>query len=227
VPTLSLRPERWTQTPPVLGDRTFARATTRLEPPGERSSAEAPGAARRSSEFAAGRLCAAEALLDAGSRELTVGVGVNRTPNWPAGFVGSITHTRSLAWAAVGRAADFRSLGIDSEPVFDDTAMREAVPVALDAGEQRFVQGEGGPTVASVIFSAKESLYKCLNPCVGVFFDFDDARVEWIEVDGRARGSLVLRLQRDLADGFHVGMRFNARYAIASGHVHTAVELRR
>jgi enterobactin synthetase component D len=211
----------------VLGDRIFARATTTLDPPADRSSIGGSGAARRSTEFAAGRLCAAQALRDAGAREWTVGVGVNRAPSWPAGFVGSITHAGSLAWAAVAQEADLRSLGVDSELVFDDTAMREAVPVALDAREQRLAQGELGPTVASLIFSAKESLYKCLNPCVGVFFDFDDARIDRIDVDGPAQGSLLIRLARDLAGGFPLGMRFRARYAIADGYVHTAVELGR
>jgi enterobactin synthetase component D len=107
----------------------------------------------------------------------------------------------------------------------DDEALSEALPLALDAGERARVQGERRRELGTLAFSAKESLYKCLYPCSGVFFDFSDAELEWIRVDDDAQGAFGLRLRRTLSDGFPNGMRLSGRYAIELGHVHTAVEL--
>ena len=54
---------------------------------------------KRKAEFLAGRYCARAALaqLD-GSLAVNIGIGANREPLWPPGFVGSITHP----WLRVG-----------------------------------------------------------------------------------------------------------------------------
>ncbi len=203
-----------------------ARATADLQSPDNRADAS-NGRARREREFAAGRRCAARALLDAGAQDLTVGVSPDRSPRWPRGFVGSITHSGSFAWAAVARDTALRSLGIDSEPIFDEAALREAAPVALDAGEWRLAGRSDPATHATLVFSAKEALYKCLNPCTGVFFEFADVQFESIAVDGANEGTFVLCLRGDLAAGFPRGSRFTGRYVVQHGHLHTAVELHR
>jgi 4'-phosphopantetheinyl transferase EntD len=219
-------PEAWVEPPAVLRGPVHARATAELLSPGDPAGAS-NGPARREREFAAGRRCAARALLDAGARDLTVGVSPDRSPRWPAGFVGSITHSGSFAWAAVARDTDLRSLGIDSEPIFDEGALREAAPVVLDASEWRLAGGSDPATHATLVFSAKESLYKCLNPCTGVFFEFADVQFESLERGGPNEGIFVLCLRGDLAAGFPRGTRFLGRYITQRGHLHTAVELHR
>jgi enterobactin synthetase component D len=221
----SPHPGVWVEPPTVLRGPVHARATADLQLSSD-PAALSDGRARREREFAAGRRCAARALLDAGAREFTVGVSPDRSPRWPAGFVGSITHSESFAWAAVARDTDLRSLGIDSEPIFDEGALREAAPIALDASEWRLAGHVDPATHATLVFSAKESLYKCLNPCTGVFFEFADVRFE--SVDGGANeGTFVLSLRNDLAAGFPRGSRFVGRYSRERGHLHTAVELHR
>jgi enterobactin synthetase component D len=211
-------PEGWIAQPIVLDGPVRGCALADLSAP--------VGTTKRAREFAAGRLCAARALRQAGSSQETVGVGFDRKPVWPEGFVGSITHTTSVAWAAVAPTTHLRSLGIDSEIVFDDSALREAAPLVIDEDERRLVDGDKAAEQATLIFSAKESLFKCLNPCVGVFFEFSDAKLEWIAYDDPNHGTFALRLLRDLAPDFPRGRRFVGRHAVARGHVHTAVELR-
>jgi enterobactin synthetase component D len=207
----------WIEEPLFLGGHVRGCATNDLRDP--------VGGTTRAREFAAGRRCAARALREAGAPRTEVGVGLERRPIWPSGFVGSITHTATLAWAAVAAAAHVRSLGIDSEPIFDDAALRDAVPLVLDDEERRLVRGDDGPERATLIFSAKESLFKCLNPCVGVFFEFGDAKLEWIAYDDRNRGTFALRLLRDLTLEFPRGRQLLGLHAIARGHVHTAVQV--
>jgi enterobactin synthetase component D len=214
----------WTRPPSIVGPWVRARATQHacVAIGGQ---AAAHGTEKRRREFAVGRECATQALIDAGAREVTVGVGCDRAPLWPSGFVGSITHSNTFAWAAVAKSTDLRSIGVDSEPLFDDDALSEALPLALDEAERARLTGECFRELGTVAFSAKESLYKCLNPCSGVFFDFADALLEWIATDGDGGGTFGLRLRRNLGDVFPGGMRISGRYAVGTGHVHTAIEL--
>jgi enterobactin synthetase component D len=172
-------------------------------------------------EHLAGRFCAAEALRDAHAAEIGVGVGADGAPCWPAGFVGSITHTASFACAAVARAGRLRSLGIDSEPLLTQDALREITPLLLVDGEEAWLRGDDRLAMATLVFSAKESLYKCLRPLAGVFFELTDARVEGPDGPG---GRWRIRLLRDLP-GFPRGLALSGRHHVAGGMVHTAVEL--
>lgn len=136
-------------------------------------SAAASMSGKRRREFAAGRHCAREALAQLGHEAVPVPVGPGRAPVWPPGIIGSISHTDDIAIAAVGRASDLCSLGIDVEsadPLERDLlklVCREEELAALTANN---LQPEVG---AKLIFSAKESVYKCLWPLTGMFLEFD------------------------------------------------------
>ena len=75
--------------------------------------------ARRMQEFASGRTYAKRALALLGVTDANLPIGSDRSPIWPCGFVGSITHVPG--WvdthiaAAVGRTEDFYGIGIDVE----------------------------------------------------------------------------------------------------------------
>jgi enterobactin synthetase component D len=233
-PTAPLPPARashpttaggWFPPPPIFGPHVIARATADLAPPrgpfqfGRRS--QSP---KRIGEFVAGRRCAARALRDAGSPSLTVGVGPDREPQWPSGFTGSITHSPSRACAAVAPLRCLRSLGVDFEPLFDEAAMSDAIlarGITLTDRERTRMGSSPPVELATLVFSAKECLYKCLYPLVRVFFEFTDAEVEWIAPSGEFQ----VRLLRDLGSGFMRNSEFQGRYAVAEGHVHTALEL--
>jgi enterobactin synthetase component D len=135
--------------------------------------------------------------------------------------VGSITHTRSFASAAVAPASVLRGIGIDSEELLDESTFEEVAPLVIDEGEARLLQGERRLQRATLLFSAKESLYKCLAPIAGVFFEFADARVEEIDDD---HGAWRVRLLTDLP-GFARGSVYEGRFAVGPDVVHTALEL--
>jgi 4'-phosphopantetheinyl transferase EntD len=176
-------------------------------------------------EHAAGRRCAGQALRDAGSSDVHVGVAPDRRPIWPRGFVGSIAHSRSVACAAVARCTQRRSLGIDAEPFFDMRAMKDAVPQILSQDEWRSMPRVGSTTFATIVFSAKESLFKCLYPIAREFFDFQDALVERVEPHCEVAGRFLIRLRRPLGREFGPDQVFQGRYALLGGHVHTGVEI--
>jgi 4'-phosphopantetheinyl transferase EntD len=86
--------------------------------PRELASVGAISADRRL-ELQNGRTCAKHALAKFKVHDIDLPQGNDRLPVWPAGFIGSITHTRKnsegYCAAAVARSEEFLALGIDAE----------------------------------------------------------------------------------------------------------------
>lgn len=183
-------------------------------------------AQRRLATFAAGRYCGTCAAEDVtGLRAFELPIGESGAPVWPVGLTGSISHTDSLAIAAVARGAGVAGIGIDYEPVVSHEVADEIEKLVFaDRREAQVGRGlEFGmswPQLATLTFSAKESLYKALRPLVGRFFEFHDARL--IEL---TPAHATLRLEVDLGGPFRAGRSFAVRYSLADGCVATAVAI--
>jgi enterobactin synthetase component D len=75
----------------------------------------------------------------------------------------------------------------------------------------------------TLLFSAKESVFKCLYPTVQRFFGFFDARIEGATDAGARRGDFTATLQTTLAEGLPVGTRLHGRFVIDVHCMHTGV----
>lgn len=180
---------------------------------------------KRHIEYLAGRWCAREAMKVRHGHHAHrhIETGEEREPLWPDGVVGSITHTQGFASAAVAHAGELRALGIDSEERFTLDRARRLDGHLAHPGEVARLTREGAldeADAATVVFSAKESVFKCLHPSVRRYFGFHAARV----VDA-AGGVLVIRLTEGLTAEFAEGHELRGRYAVTETHVHTAVSL--
>ena len=143
---------------------------------------------KRKNEFSAGRQCARAALGRLGINEFALLAGASREPLWPPGIVGSITHSNDFCAAAVGPHSLFEGVGIDVEPaqaLATDLARR----VASDVECARLTRFEPN-FVALLVFSAKESFYKCQFYRSRRFLDFPEVEV-LLEPDGRFSVSLL------------------------------------
>ncbi len=181
---------------------------------------------RRRMEFLAGRFCAMEALrhLDPERPAPRIGRDERGAPIWPSGIVGSITHTDGYVSAAVGRAEHAISLGIDSERV---VSLERARNVSLHVcWPSELMQGRhaGLDRLESVtlVFSAKEAIFKCLFPLTGTMFYYHDVRMEFI--DG-SRRVFRARLVKTLSSEFRAGTMLEGRFTIEDSLVHTGVWL--
>ena len=74
----------------------------------------------------------------------------------------------------------------------------------------------------TLVFSAKESVFKCLYPLVKKMFWFDAVGIEIVDAD---RGVFRATLLSDLSPDLRAGMRLEGRYQIDSSYVHTGVLL--
>ncbi|WP_374700489.1 4'-phosphopantetheinyl transferase superfamily protein [Achromobacter ruhlandii] len=75
---------------------------------------------------------------------------------------------------------------------------------------------------ATLLFSAKEAFYKCMQPLTRVAFDFPDVTLTRIDP---AAQRLELRLLRAATAEFGPGHLFQCGYRSAQGHVYTALEI--
>jgi enterobactin synthetase component D len=178
--------------------------------------------------FLAGRYCAEQALRAAGViGRPTIHFGPDREPIWPDGYIGSITHTAYWAGAVVARKNGIASIGIDTEELLSEAQAQDVGrTVAPEYSGINFVgldaDGVRDASLVSCLFSAKESIYKCLHPLVREFFEFSDVSVTKVD---RMRGTIHTVLNRPLGM-FPRHWPLDVRFAMADGRVHTSLVLR-
>ncbi|MDQ0584550.1 4'-phosphopantetheinyl transferase family protein [Streptomyces rishiriensis] len=191
--------------------------------------------AKRRREFTIVRSCARRAMEKLGVPAQPVLPGERGAPQWPDGLTGSMTHCADYCAAALVRAADLASLGIDAEP-------HEPLPdgvlsaVALPAEAERLGrQAAEFPEVHwdRLLFSAKESVYKAWFPLTRKWLDFSEADIDLApapapaSATGAAGGSHGVFRARLLVPGPVVGGHrlghFDGRWSVRRGLVATAV----
>ncbi|MBI6630200.1 4'-phosphopantetheinyl transferase superfamily protein [Pontibaca sp. S1109L] len=128
----------------------------------------------RQREFAAGRDAARRAMAQRGLANSPIPMSSDRAPLWPQGVTGSISHCQSCCLAAIALRTDARALGLDVEedtPLSDDLIAEICTPFERAwLSEQSTLQARHW---AKVIFSAKETAYKCQYTVTRRLFGFD------------------------------------------------------
>jgi enterobactin synthetase component D len=160
---------------------------------------------KRKADHLAGRIAAAYAL-----NERTIpGIGPSGEPLWPDGMSGSITHSGMQAMAVVIRKRQ-ALIGIDCEAILPENEAREIKDGIIDAQEEPVLSHSGYPfpLALTLVFSAKESLFKALFPRMQAYMGFDSARVT--KLDDK---TLTLALTRQLA-GFNEGAAFTLHWQL-------------
>lgn len=169
----------------------------------------------RQREFTAGRICAAAAMRELEYAAHAVDVARDRSPVWPVGLVGSISHTSELAAAAVARTTSgVRAIGLDLEhasALEDDLIDEICVPREREwlAGQPAKRRG----VLAKVIFCAKEAAYKCQYPLTGEMFGFETFGID-LSLD---RGLFSARFLHAVGN-FGRGDRLDGHIWIAANH---------
>lgn len=146
----------------------------------EETVAVARAVLRRQREFAASRQAARVAMQRLGWPAVALPAHADRSPGWPDGLVGSISHTADTCLAVVGRKGSWTSIGIDLEP---DQGIDEALwGIICRPQELRQLRalapGQEGAS-ATRVFVAKEAFYKWHFPQHRTFLDFNEVSVVW------------------------------------------------
>jgi 4'-phosphopantetheinyl transferase EntD len=176
----------------------------------------------RRREFITARRCAREALAKLGYAPVAIHAGDRREPLWPAGLVGSITHTTGYRAAAVAPQSVLASIGIDTERndrISD--GVEEAVTVP---GERAMLAALSRASPAThwgrLLFSAKESVYKAWYPLTERRLGFEDAR---LVIDPAGTFAAKLLVDGARTDGGPPLVELHGRFVVANGFIATAV----
>jgi 4'-phosphopantetheinyl transferase EntD len=170
--------------------------------------------AKRAGEFAAGRLCARQALRSLGVEGFPLKMGEDRRPLWPPGIVGSTTHTHGFYGVVAAREAQCRSIGVDAEVI--GRVGRHLWPKICSPGETIWLESLPEAEqlrLGALIFSAKEAFYKCQYGLTRAWVGFHDVELDPAACDLHGghftvRPLLPLELERRLPQPWSGRCRF-------------------
>jgi len=156
----------------------------------------------RKKEFLLGRKMAHTALsqLISIEEQSVISIQKDRSPQWPNSWVGSLSHSRKNVLAVVGSSQYLHGIGIDLESKgrWKDSHGRKILTdrdLPFDS-----IQSKGNwsrEDFNTLIFSAKESLYKTLYPSVKKFFGFEAAYLSFFDYE-KGQFELSLMPESDL-----------------------------
>jgi 4'-phosphopantetheinyl transferase EntD len=130
---------------------------------------------KRQAEFGTARLCARRALAQLGVAPCSLVPQPDRSPRWPAGVIGSISHTEGCCAAAVTNAPDVAGFGLDVER---DTPLQPELERMICTPAERAWLDTQAPELrgwlGKLFFSAKEAFYKCQYLTTETLIDFRD-----------------------------------------------------
>jgi 4'-phosphopantetheinyl transferase EntD len=149
----------------------------------------------RQREFLAGRSCARRALRTLGWPDQPILRQTDRTPRWPAGVVGSISHCDDYCVAAVSDARDIEAMGIDVEP--RGAVDGEVASMVVDATERRRFNSAFEDWRTGV-FCMKEAAFKAVYPGYGELLEFGEVKLN----TGTRVGSFIATAAPSVRDGF-------------------------
>ncbi|WP_446511267.1 4'-phosphopantetheinyl transferase family protein [Photobacterium sp. DNB22_13_2] len=139
---------------------------------------------KRQAEYLAGRYLAKSALQQLDYHAVYVGRGASREPLWPQGVVGSISHSKGYAVCVVAlNNAPDAGIGLDIERLIEPDIYQSFVGMVIDQAEKQKINEIPleDRLLNTLLFSAKEAIFKALFPQVGRYFDFLDVAFEFVE----------------------------------------------
>jgi len=157
----------------LFDDAFFSQAAIHLPDTISRASS------KRKAEYFCGRYLAALTLRHYGVEHFDVLADDKRCPQWPAGFVGSISHTDDFAACALAPSSELSALGIDCQAILSPAKAEKLWPKIIDRDEFDIIAASSVELNygLSLCFSAKESIYKALYPFIRKFFGFSAAKL--------------------------------------------------
>ena len=161
-----------------------------------------PRACRRKQiEFVTGRAAAHVALKQIGlANAFPVLRGQKGEPLWPEGIVGSISHCYPWSVAVAIKGPNLFTVGVDLETTkrMKGTDITELV---CSNTELDWVRGGNLQERLTMIFSAKEAVYKAFYPLCRRYIDFKDVELTWVPAQSCFHGKFLAPFGPNLPRG--------------------------
>ncbi len=141
---------------------------------------------KRQKEFLAGRYCIFEAAKTFNINLSVLAMSTKGAPIWPKELVGSISHTKGFVIGVVGLKKHFKSIGIDTEEIIGEPKYPVIEKNILTSSDYQFINNHKNQSkneLYTLIFSAKEALFKLIHPLTQNYFGFQEAHIVDINLE--------------------------------------------
>ena len=170
----------------------------------------------RKHNFVAGRYCAIQAAKKLGLSLPAFGNAETREPLWPKGFTGSISHSKSLAISCVSDSSQYQSMGIDAEEIIRSTMAEKISGTVATQEELDYLNSFKLDFGFTLLFSAKEALFKALFPLGRKYIDFKEAIL--IDIDQQKKTFQLRLASKDPAYQAYLGI-YQGQYSIVDNNL--------
>lgn len=131
----------------------------------------------RGAEFLTGRELARTLFRQFDLVDCPILPGARRAPIWPVNATASIAHAGDTCVAVAALRSRFCTLGVDIEPAATiEESLWPTICTPTEIKHIRTASGDQG-TLVTLLFSAKESLYKAIFPLTGFELDFQHVSI--------------------------------------------------
>ena len=159
----------------------------------------------RRDDFSTGRLLARQALQQLDMGAVAIPPDDQRRPCWPDGVVGSISHSSGVCVVALARTGECAAIGVDIERTTQ--VPQNILPSIAPPEEIERLSGTmPHSNLISVLFSAREAVYKAYNPVTDAFLAHKDVSMD-LEED-RFRATLINREAPKFLGRDHISGRY-------------------
>lgn len=139
---------------------------------------------KRQAEYLAGRYCIRMLQRQLGLATSVIFTAPDRSPVWPSGQLGSLSHTDGWVLAALQPTSELQDeslcwLGVDIEQLFS-TEQQQSIAAMIHHNDELQLGRQAGLCdcqLSTLAFSAKESLYKALSVYCQRIMEFTAARL--------------------------------------------------
>lgn len=172
---------------------------------------------KRLNEFLAGRICALKALNGLVYCNEILPIKKNNLPCWPSGITGSISHTNNTVSVVVSHSNNNFFLGLDLEDIFEKNTAEELEKQILSKRERRYLNLEDYTKVITLIYSAKEAVFKAVNSLKISFLDFQEIEITSLDFSSNFfEAKLVKPIIKN---------KLNGRFAFFNSQVTTGLKI--
>jgi enterobactin synthetase component D len=181
---------------------------------------------KRRAEFFAGRLAAKIAFCELNRVPLSslfcLSIGKFREPLWTKGMRGSISHTDRKAMCLLALTKKKAFVGIDVENLMDKSTASEVGMIIQSNSEIEILLAQELPfeVATTLLFSAKESLFKAIFPFVGRYLNFTQSHLVSINSSSR---HLTLELCGEVAIQYQIPHSYMVEYNINTSSIKTMI----
>lgn len=141
----------------------------------------------------------------------------DRTPVWPQGCAGSISHSRNKAMAVVAPTTSWQSLGVDVEHQAKPELAKILRPEVMTTAEEQLMSRHFSSMIFERAFSLKEAAFKAIYPLTAKMFEFSDIEIISTHQDGR----VTLKILRNLTPTWPAGRTICAYHEVLEDIVHS------